>query len=99
MRSPRPLPLLLLYPSTTRRCGTRRGPAPPPCTANCIAACSLQPLLRLLLGLGAQVLTLYKAHVDPSFEWTNFSLEEQSKVITGAASERGHHRCCTLQYP
>jgi len=33
-----------------------------------------------------EVLTLYKAHVDPSFEWTNFSLEEQSKVITAGRS-------------
>jgi 3,5-epimerase/4-reductase len=28
-----------------------------------------------------EVLTLYKKHIDPKFQWKNFSLEEQAKVI------------------
>ncbi|KAJ3152325.1 hypothetical protein HDU86_005854 [Geranomyces michiganensis] len=33
-----------------------------------------------------EVLTLYKKHVDPSFTWKNFTLEEQSKVIKAGRS-------------
>eukprot|EP00854_Cymbomonas_tetramitiformis_P017207 gene17207-20469_t len=33
-----------------------------------------------------QVLQLYKEHVDPSYTWSNFTLEEQSKVIVAPRS-------------
>lgn len=33
-----------------------------------------------------EVLTLFKKYVRPSFEWKNFTLEEQSKVIKAARS-------------
>ncbi|KAI8915486.1 hypothetical protein PhCBS80983_g03540 [Powellomyces hirtus] len=33
-----------------------------------------------------EVLAIYKKHVDPSFSWKNFSLEEQSKVIKAGRS-------------
>ncbi|RPB21627.1 NAD(P)-binding protein [Terfezia boudieri ATCC MYA-4762] len=33
-----------------------------------------------------EVLTLFKKHVRPSFEWKNFTLEEQSKVIKAGRS-------------
>mmetsp|Transcript_19466 Transcript_19466/g.30467 ORF Transcript_19466/g.30467 Transcript_19466/m.30467 type:complete len:289 (+) Transcript_19466:449-1315(+) len=33
-----------------------------------------------------EVLTLYKKHVDPNFEWINFSLEEQSKILAAPRS-------------
>ena len=33
-----------------------------------------------------EVLALFKKHVRPSFEWKNFSLEEQSKVIKAGRS-------------
>ena len=29
----------------------------------------------------AQILELYKQYVDPEFTWSNFTLEEQAKVI------------------
>ena len=32
------------------------------------------------------MLSLFKKHVRPSFEWKNFSLEEQSKVIKAGRS-------------
>jgi hypothetical protein len=32
------------------------------------------------------VLTLYKTYVDPAFTWSNFSLEDQAKVIASARS-------------
>jgi hypothetical protein len=30
------------------------------------------------------VLSLYREHVHPEFQWTNFSLEEQDKILAGA---------------
>eukprot|EP00932_Pfiesteria_piscicida_P000265 SRR837773.10258.p3 GENE.SRR837773.10258~~SRR837773.10258.p3 ORF type:complete len:106 (+),score=14.69 SRR837773.10258:236-553(+) len=33
-----------------------------------------------------QVLELYKEYVDPSLTWSNFTVEEQAKVITAARS-------------
>ncbi|KAJ1452848.1 hypothetical protein M885DRAFT_525800 [Pelagophyceae sp. CCMP2097] len=33
-----------------------------------------------------QVLALYKKHVDPTFTWANFSLEEQAKILAAARS-------------
>lgn len=33
-----------------------------------------------------QVLELYKQHVDPNFEWSNFTVEEQAKVIAAGRS-------------
>eukprot|EP00271_Cylindrocystis_brebissonii_P008723 TRINITY_DN23202_c0_g1_i1.p1 TRINITY_DN23202_c0_g1~~TRINITY_DN23202_c0_g1_i1.p1 ORF type:complete len:663 (-),score=116.50 TRINITY_DN23202_c0_g1_i1:816-2804(-) len=33
-----------------------------------------------------QVLELYRDYIDPDFKWTNFSLEEQAKVIVAARS-------------
>jgi 3,5-epimerase/4-reductase len=32
------------------------------------------------------VLAAYKKHVDPDYTWSNFTLEEQSKVIVAARS-------------
>ena len=34
----------------------------------------------------AQVLSLYKEHVDPGFEWSNFTVEEQDKILKGGNS-------------
>jgi dTDP-glucose 4,6-dehydratase len=33
-----------------------------------------------------EILTLYKKHVDPAFEWRNFSLEEQDAVLASKRS-------------
>jgi 3,5-epimerase/4-reductase len=33
-----------------------------------------------------EVLVLYKKYIDPAFSWTNFGLEEQSKVIKAGRS-------------
>ncbi|KAM0938328.1 putative UDP-glucose 4,6-dehydratase [Dioscorea sansibarensis] len=33
-----------------------------------------------------EILEMYKKYIDPSFEWTNFTLEEQAKVIVAARS-------------
>ncbi|KAK1369327.1 putative rhamnose biosynthetic enzyme 1-like [Heracleum sosnowskyi] len=33
-----------------------------------------------------EVLELYKKYIDPAFQWFNFSLEEQAKVIVAARS-------------
>jgi len=33
-----------------------------------------------------QVLAAYKKHVDPDFSWTNFSLEEQDKILAAKRS-------------
>ena len=33
-----------------------------------------------------EILTLYKQHVDPAFEWCNFSLEEQDAVLASKRS-------------
>lgn len=33
-----------------------------------------------------EILALYKQYIDPSFNWTNFSLEEQAKVIKAGRS-------------
>ncbi len=30
-----------------------------------------------------QVLTIYREEVDPSFQWENFSIEEQAKILAG----------------
>jgi 3,5-epimerase/4-reductase len=39
-----------------------------------------------------EMLELYKKHVDPSFEWTNFSQEEQAKILL---SERSNNELTT----
>lgn len=33
-----------------------------------------------------EILEMYKTYIDPSFKWTNFTLEEQAKVIVAARS-------------
>ncbi|XP_039116054.1 trifunctional UDP-glucose 4,6-dehydratase/UDP-4-keto-6-deoxy-D-glucose 3,5-epimerase/UDP-4-keto-L-rhamnose-reductase RHM1 [Dioscorea cayenensis subsp. rotundata] len=33
-----------------------------------------------------EILEMYKKYIDPSFEWSNFTLEEQAKVIVAARS-------------
>ncbi|KAH7682059.1 UDP-glucose 4,6-dehydratase protein [Dioscorea alata] len=33
-----------------------------------------------------EILEMYKAYIDPGFEWTNFTLEEQAKVIVAPRS-------------
>lgn len=33
-----------------------------------------------------EILQMYKEYIDPDFKWSNFSLEEQSKVIVAARS-------------
>ncbi|XP_078431259.1 rhamnose biosynthesis 1 isoform X2 [Wolffia australiana] len=33
-----------------------------------------------------EILEMYRAHIDPGFTWTNFTLEEQAKVIVAARS-------------
>ena len=33
-----------------------------------------------------EILELYKQYVDPDFAWSNFSIEEQAKVIKAARS-------------
>ena len=33
-----------------------------------------------------EILALYKQHVDPSFEWKNFTLEEQAKILLSERS-------------
>lgn len=33
-----------------------------------------------------EVMTLYKKHIDPNCSWTNFTLEEQAKVIKAGRS-------------
>ena len=33
-----------------------------------------------------EILSLYKQYVDPNFKWTNFTVEEQSKVIKAGRS-------------
>mmetsp|Transcript_11168 Transcript_11168/g.33327 ORF Transcript_11168/g.33327 Transcript_11168/m.33327 type:complete len:312 (+) Transcript_11168:87-1022(+) len=40
-----------------------------------------------------QVLAAYKKHVDPSFTWTNFTLEEQDKIL--AAKRSNNELNCT----
>lgn len=39
-----------------------------------------------------QILELYKKYIDPDFQYTNFSLEEQSKILL---SERSNNILCT----
>ncbi len=34
----------------------------------------------------AQILELYKEYIDPEFSWSNFSIEEQAKVIVAPRS-------------
>lgn len=47
-----------------------------------------------------QILSLYKQYVDPSFEWDNFDIDEQNKVIS---SERSNNHLDTsklqMMYP
>ena len=38
------------------------------------------------------ILKLYKKHVDPSFTWTNFTVEEQNKIL---ACERSNNKLST----
>lgn len=33
-----------------------------------------------------EILEMYRDYIDPSFKWTNFTLEEQAKVIVAARS-------------
>jgi UDP-glucose 4,6-dehydratase len=33
-----------------------------------------------------EILEMYKQYIDPSFKWTNFTLEEQAKVIVAPRS-------------
>lgn len=33
-----------------------------------------------------EILEMYKAYIDPGFKWTNFTLEEQAKVIVAPRS-------------
>jgi hypothetical protein len=33
-----------------------------------------------------QILELYKQYIDPDFTWSNFTLEEQAKVIVAPRS-------------
>ena len=33
-----------------------------------------------------EILQMYKDHIDPDFTWSNFSVEEQAKVIVAARS-------------
>ena len=33
-----------------------------------------------------EILSMYREHIDPTFKWTNFSLEEQNKVILAKRS-------------
>jgi len=33
-----------------------------------------------------EILTMYKKHVDPSFEWKNFTIEEQDKILLSKRS-------------
>lgn len=43
-----------------------------------------------------QCLELYKKHVDPSYTWTNFTLEEQSKILAAGRSNNtlDHTKLC-----
>jgi 3,5-epimerase/4-reductase len=43
-----------------------------------------------------EVLALYKQYVDPSYTWSNFTLEEQAKVIVAARSNNtlDHTKLC-----
>lgn len=55
-----------------------------------------------------EILQMYKDYIDPDFTWSNFTVEEQAKVIVAprsnnlldtkrvrlAASARPGHRCC-----
>ena len=42
-----------------------------------------------LPGLAGQVLSLYREHVHPEFEWANFSLEEQDRILAGEGGRGG----------
>jgi len=33
-----------------------------------------------------EILQMYKDYIDPEFKWSNFSVEEQAKVIVAARS-------------
>ena len=33
-----------------------------------------------------EILEMYRDYIDPSFKWSNFTIEEQSKVIVAARS-------------
>ena len=33
-----------------------------------------------------EIMQMYKEYIDPDFTWTNFSVEEQAKVIVAARS-------------
>ena len=33
-----------------------------------------------------EILQMYKEYIDPEFNWSNFSVEEQAKVIVAARS-------------
>lgn len=47
-----------------------------------------------------EILTLYKKYIDPSFEWSNFTLDELSNVIKGKRSNNclDSSKLC-LEYP
>lgn len=51
----------------------------------------------------AQILQLYKDYIDPEFTWSNFSVEEQAKVIVAPRSNNlldtarvGHSLHCVV---
>ncbi len=41
-----------------------------------------------------EILALYKQYVDPEFEWKNFTIEEQNKIL---ASERSNNMLDTFK--
>lgn len=42
-----------------------------------------------------QILTLYKKHVDPSYTWQNFTIEEQNKIL---AAKRSNNELDTTKF-
>lgn len=45
------------------------------CADTCVCACCV-----------LQILQLYKDYIDPEFSWSNFTVEEQAKVIVAPRS-------------
>ena len=50
-----------------------------------------------------EILQMYKDYIDPEFKWSNFSVEEQAKVIVAARSNNlldtkrvSHHMITTM---
>jgi 3,5-epimerase/4-reductase len=47
-----------------------------------------------------QILALYKRYIDPSFEWKNFSLEDQAKILkAGRSNNYLDSSKLTVEYP